>query len=179
MIRLLSHQGFFSERHAPRAPSQIQRRSLITSGLEDPCAQRFGQFEGMVRWSGWERSLRFARLHGLAREDPDGGVGFEHAVDVFERAARCLRVEEVDDGDHERVEHAPDGVELRAELGDAERGEEDDGEVDEPVRRYPGGHAHDAVLGAVDFGGVEPGDAEPAGSEEAVEEEEEGYGYAA
>lgn len=100
----------------------------------------------------------------------------EKAIDILERPARRLRVEEVDDGHERRVEDGPDDVEFPLQRLDADGRDLHDHEVEGPVRGSAEGRPLGTVGERVDFCRVEPGDALPADAEEDVVEEEEGDG---
>nr|POF15458.1 hypothetical protein CFP56_71954 [Quercus suber] len=98
----------------------------------------------------------------------------EIRVEVLESAAGGFRVEEVDDGDEGEVEDAPDDVEFPAEVLDADLGDLDHHEVEDPVG---GGAERGAFLAhgeRVDLGRVQPRHALEADAEEDVVQEEEG-----
>ncbi|TKW51850.1 hypothetical protein CTA1_1111 [Colletotrichum tanaceti] len=103
------------------------------------------------------------QLHLAAREE---------AVDLLEAEVLGLRVEEVDEGHEEGVEDAEVDVGAPANVPDADGGDLDDEEGEDPV----GGGGERGGAGADGQGRVlgrqQPGDGEQADGEEEVEEEE-------
>ena len=107
-------------------------------------------------------------------EDKHVVVLAEETVHVLEGAVCGLGVEDVDDGQERKIQHDPDDVELPAQGLDADRGDLDDHEVEDPVGGGADGGALCAHAERVDLDRVEPGHALPADAEEDVVEEEEG-----
>lgn len=93
----------------------------------------------------------------------------EDEVDLLERAARGLGVQEVDDGEEDGVEDAEEQVRAEAvgaRVAHQHRRDHDDEEVPQPVRHRRHGVGLRARLERVDLRRVQPGERQPRRAEE-------------
>ena len=89
----------------------------------------------------------------------------EDKVDLLEGALLGLRVEKVDDRDEARVDDGKEEVCAPRDVGNHNRRDHDDEEIEQPVRASR--HRVGAGAGAerVDFRGVQPWERKPGGAE--------------
>lgn len=132
-------------------------------------------------------------LLGRAHQVEDARGLVENAVHFLQRTTSCFGVEEVSHREDEcvavfismgkykggrlvGVENSHDGkndVRLVSDVLKSNRGNHDNEEVENPVRRGSQGIGRRANLQWHDFGRVQPGHAQPADSEEGVEDKQE------
>lgn len=90
----------------------------------------------------------------------------EDDVDLLERAAGRLGVEEVDDGNEGGVHAGEEEVSSPANLVDHDGSDHDDEEVEHPVGAGRHGVGLSTSADGVDLGGIEPGEGKPGGTKE-------------
>lgn len=123
-------------------------------------------------------------------ENEDVVVLAEQTIDIFERAVRSLRVEEVDDGHKRRVKDRPNDVKLPLQRSDTDRGDFNNygalvrlsekvtiivhtHEVNNPIGCCAKSSTLSTHAERVDLGWIEPWDTLEANSEKDIVEEEE------
>ena len=112
----------------------------------------------------------------LAHREPglgSEGCGVEDDVDFFERAVAGFGVEEVDDGEGGEVGDGEDDIGPVSDVVECYGRDEDDNEVDQPVRCCAECVCRPTDAQRNDFDLVEPGHALPADSKESEVGEDE------
>lgn len=113
--------------------------------------------------------LNLRLSHHLENTPPTRFQLLKNPIHLLQASIRRLWVEKVDAGHHERVDHRKDDVGLVPDVVERNRGDHDDQEIEDPIRRRAQCVGRRADPKGHDFGWVQPRHAQPAHGEKGVE----------